>query len=127
MESKKLLLILIFAISCATISKSTLNNLPAVQVNQTTGELTSIIGGPTKKVVKGKQELWFYDLYSSDNARVYPYTAVIEGGRVKSFNADYSRSKETRELCRERKKSNQDLVQVTGYNGAPAVNVDCSE
>lgn len=114
-------------VGCASFSKARVGNLPLVHPEQTPAEFTEAMGSPAEKIKKGDAETWYYELYSDDSSRTYPYKADFQAGKLKSFEADYSRSAKARELCRLRKKGDQSFVQLHGYNGAPEVKVDCPE
>lgn len=51
-------------------------------------EVESILGKPKQRNVKGTIETWYYDVYSSDSFRTYPYVAIFESQALKSFNSD---------------------------------------
>ncbi len=114
--------------SCAIFSKARVTNLPLVHFGQTPEQLVSTLGSPKKQLTQGKSDIWFYDIYSEDSSRVYPYTARFENGILTSFNADYGRGAEDRMLCEQRKKSNQEIWPIAGTNGAPELKIEsCGE
>ncbi len=122
----KILWVFLF-VGCANFSKARLSNLSAIKVGQAPAETTAALGQPSEKIKKGEAETWYYEIYSDDSSRTYPYKAVFQSGKLKSFEADYSRSAKNRELCRERKRSDQRFVQIHGVNNAGEVKVDCAD
>jgi hypothetical protein len=121
------MLVAIVTCSCANFSKARLANISQIREGQTPEEVHGVLGKPRQEFKQGSVNLWWYDIYSDDSSKQYPYTAKFENGKLKSFATDYNRSLEDLRLCERRRASNQTLFPLFwGHfaNGAPAMRVD---
>jgi outer membrane protein assembly factor BamE (lipoprotein component of BamABCDE complex) len=92
---KYILIILAMAISaCSTFSKSSENNLYRVHIGDTQAQMIEELGTPSKQIKDAEGEKWLYEIYSTDNREIYPYTAVFHNGVLAQWNFDTSRKAE---------------------------------
>lgn len=101
--------IVIFLGACSSFSQSREQNLYQVHIGQSKAELRAALGKPTKEVVEGSTERWFYEVYSADNRKIYPYTATFENGNLAKWDFDTARTKENQQDAEIRRPSSQKL------------------
>ncbi|MGE3758058.1 MAG: hypothetical protein AB7H97_09885 [Pseudobdellovibrionaceae bacterium] len=104
--------------ACTFLSKAKLSKLSRVKPGQSQAEVVGHLGEPGRRSKVGKEEIFYYDLYSED-AKVYPYMARFENGALISLDSDFAGSREARTLREERRNSNQDILDYTQTNKAP--------
>ena len=72
-----------------TRMESSEQNLYKVHIGQSPEELKAALGTPSKQESLGSTEKWYYDVYSSDNRQIYPYTATFENGRQTAVGMEH--------------------------------------
>ena len=95
--------------ACSSFSQSREQNLYQVHIGQSKAELRAALGAPVKEIVEGSTERWFYEVYSSDNRKIYPYTATFENGNLAKWDFDTARTKENLRDAEVRRPSSQKM------------------
>jgi outer membrane protein assembly factor BamE (lipoprotein component of BamABCDE complex) len=116
-----LLCLTLLTVSCAMFTKARQSNAGKIEVGQSQAQVTALLGDPDKQMKEGEVDVWYYDIYSNDSSRLFPYTARFAKGVLKSFEKDEARGAEDEALRAQRKRAAPSLIDVTSGNGAPPI------